>query len=140
MTATAEPSPARCLSAALALAVLAGPAAAGEEDWAPGEKLTFVNCGRCHVIGERNRMGGISSTPSFMVIRNWEGWEDKASAFWTLNPHPAFTQIEGVTPPFPPDRPPPIHPVTLTQEEVDAIIAYMRTVEPADLGEEIDVR
>lgn len=138
MTTTA-PRLAR-LSVALALVVLPGLSAAEEEEWAPGEKLTLINCGRCHVIGSRNRMGGISSTPSFMVIRGWEAWEDKAKAFWTLNPHPAFTQIEGVTPPFAPDRPSPIHPVTLTPDEVEAILAYMRTVEPADLGEEIGVR
>ena len=139
MTATTRPTTARRLSAVLAVALLAGPAAA-EEEWAPGEKLTLVNCGRCHVIGPRNRMGGISSTPSFMVIRTWENWEDKARAFWTLNPHPAFTQIEGVTPPFPPDRPSPIHPIALTPDDVDAIVAFMRTVEPADLGEELGVR
>lgn len=125
----------------LILAVLAFSAApAFAENWAVGEKLTFINCGRCHVIGERNRMGGISSTPSFMVIRTWENWEEKMRSFWTLNPHPAFTQIEGVTEPFLPDRPSPIHPITLTLEDVDTILRYARSVEPADLGGDMEVR
>lgn len=118
--------------------VLIPPAQATE--WQAGERLTMINCGRCHVIGERNRMGGIGSTPSFMVIRTWENWEEKAKAFWTLNPHPAFTQIEGITEPFADDRPSPIHPIALTPDEVETILAYMRTVEPADLGAEIGGR
>ena len=137
MPAFAPPGAAPVLAAMLL--ALGGPVAA-DEAWAPGEKLTFVNCGRCHVIGERNRTGGISSTPSFMVIRSWEDWEDKARAFWTLNPHPAFTQVEGMTEPFPPDRPSPIHPIRLTLDEVDAIVAFMRGVAPADLGEAIEPR
>lgn len=127
------------LTAALALlAALPRPVAA-EEDWGEGEKLTFLNCGRCHVIGSRNRMGGIGSTPSFMVIRTWEDWEDRMKAFWTLNPHPAFTQIEGVTDPFPPARPSPIHPIELTLDEVERILRYARSVQPADLGGAVEV-
>ena len=118
--------------AACAVFAMAGTAQAAE--WAPGEKLTFINCGRCHVIGERNRMGGIGSTPGFAVIRTWKNWEQKMESFYTLNPHPAFTQIEGVTPPFPENRPSPIHPITLTLKEIGIIIDYARTVEPADLG------
>ena len=34
--------------------------------------------------------------------------EDRFDAFYTLAPHPAFTQIDGVTDPFPIDRPSPI--------------------------------
>lgn len=124
----------RALPAAVFLLGFTCPVAAVADEWRDGEKLTMINCGRCHVIGERNRMGGIGSTPSFMVIRAWENWEEKAKAFWTLNPHPAFTQVEGVTQPFADNRPSPIHPIELTLEEVDEIIAFMRTVEPADLG------
>lgn len=104
------------------------------EDWAPGEKLAYVNCGRCHVIGPRNRMGGIGSTPGFGVIRTWPGWEAKMRGFYLLNPHPAFTQIDGVTAPFPDNRPSPIHPIELTEEEVRVILEYARTVPPAELG------
>ena len=104
------------------------------DDWAPGEKLAYIHCGRCHVIGERNRMGGIGSTPGFAVIRTWEFWEDKMRSFYALNPHPSFTQIDGVTEPFPPHRPSPIHPIALSLDELEEIIGYAHTVEPADLG------
>ena len=122
-----------------ALAILYAPAAPAEE-YAPGEKLALFNCGRCHVIGPRNKMGGIGSTPSFPVLRTIEDWEDRMKAFWTLRPHPSFTQIEGVTEPFPADQPAHVHPVTLTLDDVDKIVDYARTVPPADLGSDLNMR
>ncbi|MFQ5567351.1 MAG: c-type cytochrome, partial [Paracoccaceae bacterium] len=50
---------------------LGGPPAAAQE-YAPGEKLTMINCGRCHKVSEKDRMGGIGSTPSFAVMRTWD--------------------------------------------------------------------
>ena len=126
--------------AALSLAALLGAGPGMAQDYAPGEKLTLVNCGRCHVVSPKNRMGGIGSTPSFRALRSFPDWEDRMKAFWTLRPHPSFTQIEGMTPPFPPDRPAHVHPITLTLDELDRIIAYARTVEPADLGGSLDLR
>jgi len=114
--------------------LLAAPLPTAAEDWAPGEKLTYVNCGRCHVIGPRNRMGGIGSTPGFPVLRTFPDWEERMEQFYALNPHPAFTQIEGVTEPFPKNRPSPIHPIRLTRDELARIIDYARSIEPADLG------
>lgn len=128
----------------MALALLAGtPAGAGEheaEGYAPGEKLTLFNCGRCHVINEKNHRGGIESTPSFGIIRNWPDWEDKMRAFWALRPHIVFTQIARVTPPFPDNRPPPIHPIRLTLQEVERIVEFARTLEPTDLGDKVRIR
>ena len=120
----------------LVTGLLVGLATAGAHggEWRPGEKLAYLNCGRCHVIGERNRMGGIGSTPGFRVIRTWEDWEAKMRGFHALNPHPAFTQIEGLTDPFPASRPSPIHPLRLTRDEVERIVDYARTLAPADLG------
>ena len=117
---------------AIACGLAATPAAA--QDWAPGERLTLVNCGRCHVIGERNRMGGIGSTPKFATIRTWPDWEARMKGFYALNPHPAFTQVDGVTEPFPESRPSPIHPIRVTLEEIERIVDYARTIEPSDLG------
>jgi len=123
---------ARSLLLAGALAALTAPVPAS--DWAPGERLAYVNCGRCHVIGARNRMGGIGSTPKFEVIRTWPDWEAKMRGFYLLNPHPAFTQVDGVTEPFAAERPSPIHPIRLTEDEIARIVDYARTVAPADLG------
>lgn len=103
-------------------------------DYAPGEKLTLFNCGRCHVVNEKNKYGGIGSTPSFGAMRNLDDWETRFDVFFTLAPHPAFTQVEGVTEPFPVDRPSPIHPLTLTLEEIDTIKEFTRTIPPKDLG------
>ena len=110
---------------------------AGAGDFAPGEKLTLVHCGRCHVINERNKYGGIGSTPSFAALRTLEDWEDRMRGFYALAPHPAFTQIEGITEPFPPNRPSPIHPVALTEAEIEVITEYTRTIPPKDLGNEV---
>lgn len=111
--------------------------AALAEDYAPGEKLTLYHCGRCHVISERNRYGGIGSTPSFGALRTLADWEDRMRAFYALAPHPAFTQIEGVTEPFPINRPSPIYPMEMTEAEVEQVIEYTRTIPPKDLGNEV---
>ncbi len=126
----------RACAAIAVLSILCGPLAAAQ-DYAPGEKLTMINCGRCHKVSEKDRMGGIGSTPSFAVMRNWDDGEQRMKAFWTLRPHPAFTQVEGVTEPFPENRPSPIHPISLTLDELRVIIKYFRTIEPADLGPDL---
>lgn len=99
-----------------------------------GEKLSLVHCGRCHVIGPQNRMNGLGSTPSFAVLRAMPDWSNRFQAFFALNPHPSFTQVIGITPPFDPERPPPIHPLKLTQDELEAILAFVSVITAADLG------
>ena len=123
--------------ALMALTPIWAPVWANALEFGPGEKLVYIKCGRCHVIGPSNRMGGIGSTPKFTVMRNWPNWEDKMRAFYALAPHIAFTQIEGVTDPFPEDRPSPIAPVVLTEAELAKIIEYTRGLTPADLGAEV---
>ena len=85
-------------------------------------------------------MGGIGSTPSFAALRSLAGWEDKFLAFWSENPHPSFTQVEGLTEPFDPDHPPHIAPVEITLDELEAIYAFAATIEPKDLGAPINER
>ncbi len=119
---------------------VAGPApvaTAVSGDVLEGEKLAHFHCGRCHVVSERNRMGGIGSTPSFGAMKNFPDWEDKFLAFYTLNPHPAFTQIEGLTNPFDPSLPPAIAPVEMSETDYEAIIAYVRVLPVKDLGSAI---
>ena len=107
------------------------------EDYQPGEKLTLFHCGRCHVINERNKYGGIGSTPSFGALRTLDDWENRMLGFYTLAPHPAFTQVEGVTEPFPAHRPSPIHPLELTLDDIDEITAFTATIPAKNLGQEI---
>jgi len=101
---------------------------------ANGEKLSFDKCGRCHVIGPRNRLKGIGSTPSFALLRSLDDWLLRFNEFYVRIPHPSFSQVTGVTPPFDPGRPPPISPLRLSMQDLDDIIAYTNTIEPADLG------
>lgn len=117
-----------------------GPGAAVAQDHTPGEKLALFHCGRCHVVNEKNRMGGIGSTPSFAVMRGQHDFEAKMRSFHALRPHPAFTRIPGVTAPFPENRPSPIHPVDLTEADLDRIVSYALTLEPADLGRPLGTR
>lgn len=99
-----------------------------------GEKLAFDNCARCHVIGTRNRMKGIGSTPSFGLMRSLPDWQDRFMTFYVRPPHPAITQIKGITKPFDPDRPPSILPLILTTTELEDILTFAATVAPVDLG------
>ncbi|MEO1677963.1 MAG: hypothetical protein AAFU80_07350 [Pseudomonadota bacterium] len=105
-----------------------------EGDAVSGETLSLSHCGRCHVVGEKNRLDGIGSSPSFALMRTFEDWQNRFSAFYALRPHPAFTQITDVTPPFDPERPPAIAPIELTIDEVENIVAYVARIVPADLG------
>lgn len=105
-----------------------------------GSKLALLHCGRCHVIDSRNPFGGIGSTPSFGAMKNLSGWLESFSAFWTINPHPSFTQVEGITEPFNPSRPPPIAPLLLTLEEVEAITAFVVSMPTKDLGGAVEAR
>lgn len=103
-------------------------------DAAQGQALSLAKCGRCHVTERGRGIGGIGSTPSFSVLRSLEDWELRFSAFYTLRPHPAFTQVAEVTEPFPEDRPSPIAPIEITLDDLEAILAYVAALKAADLG------
>lgn len=99
-----------------------------------GARLAIVHCGRCHVVDERNRMGGIGSTPSFAALRGRTAWSDLFQAFWSANPHPSFTEVVGITEPFSATHVTHIAPVRITTDEIDAITAFVETIVPKDLG------
>jgi len=99
-----------------------------------GERLSYTNCGRCHVIGDKNRMKGIGSTPSFALMRGFPDWQRRFQGFYNLNPHPSFSQVKGVTTAFNEALPPAIIPIEMTQSEVDDIVAFVAGITPADLG------
>ncbi|WGW05549.1 cytochrome c family protein [Tropicibacter oceani] len=99
-----------------------------------GQRQAQLKCGRCHAVRPEDRFNSIGSTPSFMVLRGFPDWAERFSVFYVLNPHPAFTQIADVSDPFPIDRPSPIAPVEMTLAEVEALLAYVQRLAPADLG------
>lgn len=102
-----------------------------------GHEISLSKCTRCHAVDDDTRMSGIGSTPSFGVLRSLQDWEGRFSAFYTLKPHAAFTQVIGVTAPFPADRPSPIAPIELTLDEIESVLAYVAAIPAADLGERL---
>lgn len=107
-----------------------------EGDVVLGAQVADTHCTRCHRVREEDR-STIGSTPSFMAMKALPDWAERFMAFYVLNPHPSFMQVEGISPPFDPARPPAIIPVEISLEEVDALLAYVSTVAAADLGAEI---
>lgn len=103
-------------------------------DPALGLTVARLKCTRCHRVEPEGGLTGIGSTPSFSVLRAMPDWEARFAGFYALNPHPAFTLIDEVTPPFDKSRPSPIVPIEMTLEEVDAVTAYVAGLAAADLG------
>ena len=103
-------------------------------DVARGEEVSLTVCGRCHVVSDKNRMNAIGSSPSFALLRSFTDWIERFEAFFVLKPHPAVTQVEDVTEPFPDHLPSPIAPIEVTLDQIDAIVAYVNSIKPADLG------
>ncbi len=102
-------------------------------DAALGRRVAQAKCGRCHVVAS-DRGGGIGSTPSFQALRTLSDWDARFQTFYALNPHPAFTQVTGVTGGFAKHLPPAIVPVEVSPDEIEAILAYVAGIAPADLG------
>ena len=103
-----------------------------------GHKVSRSKCTRCHAVDDATKGWGIGSTPSFAVLRALPDWEERFTAFYALNPHPSFTQVIEVTEPFPIDRPSPIAPIELTLEELEALMAYVTAMAPANLGKPLE--
>jgi len=62
---------------------------------ARGQTLSQTHCTRCHVVGDFNPHGGISSTPSFqMIVNALPDWQDRFSTFYVRRPHPAAVEFE----------------------------------------------
>ncbi|MGI9383629.1 MAG: hypothetical protein ACR2PO_10775, partial [Methyloligellaceae bacterium] len=52
----------------LAWSMVCMPLAAWAGDIEKGRKVAEAHCSRCHVVGDFNPNGGISSTPSFQLL------------------------------------------------------------------------
>ncbi|SMX23598.1 hypothetical protein [Boseongicola aestuarii] len=105
-----------------------------------GAEVSLGKCGRCHVVSDENRMDAIGSTPSFALMRNFADWQERFQAFYVLKPHGAFTQVKDVTAPFPEHLPSPIAPIEVTLDEIDAITAFVGSIEAADLGAPLNTK
>lgn len=115
----------------IALALLAGsalPAAATEGDAAKGRKIAEQHCSRCHVVGDFNPTGGISSTPSFQLLVSYlKDYQERFQTFFARRPHPAFLTVKGVGRPME-YLPTNAAPVEITQEDVRNVAAFAETL------------
>ena len=92
-----------------------------------GKLLSEKHCSRCHVVDASKPFTGISSTPSFSLMVNaLEDWEDRFQSFHARLPHPSIVRFEGDEPdPNVEDLRPPVE---LKFEDVDAIVAFARSL------------
>jgi len=92
-----------------------------------GKMLAVDSCSRCHVVDPSKPFSGISSTPSFsLMVNNLEDWEERFQSFQNRLPHPSIVRFED-------DKPDPTvedlrPPVLLKYEDIDALVAYARSL------------
>lgn len=97
-----------------------------------GRKIAATHCTRCHVVGDINPTGGISSTPSFqLLVRRRPDYKERFQTFFARRPHPAFLSLKGVGR-LRPDLPPNAQPVELSDQDVADMLAFIETLRPKD--------
>ncbi len=111
---------------AMLLAVPAG--AHGDGNAARGKTVAEQHCARCHVVGDFNPYGGISSTPSFQLLAKRDDWLERFSTFFERRPHPVFVRVPNV------ERwtklPSHVAEFDVTPENINDIIAFIKTLKP----------
>ncbi|MEC8641380.1 MAG: hypothetical protein VXZ67_00605 [Pseudomonadota bacterium] len=108
--------------------VMTGVASSAGADVERGREMAAAHCTRCHVVGDINPYGGIESTPSFIGMKYLADWERRFEEFYILPPHPALVRITEVSAERSEERPAFVHEIVLTLEDVDAILAFVRTL------------
>lgn len=89
-----------------------------------GRELARDHCTRCHVVGDINPHGGISSTPSFQLMVSFlDDWEERFETFHVRHPHPAIIRFKGYD--YPDDLPSTV-PIFLEVDDVEALLAFAR--------------
>ena len=107
-------------------AVLSAPAFAADDLVTKGKDIAAQHCTRCHVVGDINPLGGISSTPSFQLMLNeLSDWKVRFETFHTRRPHPAIIRFKGYD--YSADTPTTV-PILLELKDVDAILAFAKTL------------
>ncbi len=116
-----------CLStvAATVLAASTGALIAGEIE--RGRKIAHHHCSRCHVIGDYNPNGGISSTPSFQLLVNaLPDYKERFDTFYVRPPHPAVVSIKGFEKHD--NLPYNAEPVVISLKDVENILKFAKTL------------
>lgn len=113
----------------LALLVQAVPTpvlAAG--DVVAGRSIAHQHCARCHVVDEKNKFGGIGSTPSFkLLVTAFNDWRTRFKTFYARRPHPAVIAIKGRGR-LREDLPSAAHPITIPVRAIDDILALAEDI------------
>ncbi len=105
-------------------------AAQDSGDITKGREISKRHCTRCHVVGDINPTGGISSTPSFqMLVKRRPDYKDRFETFFARRPHPSFLSIKGIGR-LRPDLPPNTQPIELTEKDVRDVSAFIETLKP----------
>jgi hypothetical protein len=97
-----------------------------------GREIVRQHCTRCHVVPNMNPYGGIGSTPSFAAMKWLDDWEQRFEVFYSLPPHPALVSIVGVSEKRSKSLPVFIAEIELQIEDIDAILAFARTLKTPD--------
>ncbi|MDC0644829.1 hypothetical protein OAP53_00995 [Alphaproteobacteria bacterium] len=108
------------------------PEARADDAVAKGREIVRQHCTRCHVVPDMNPYGGIGSTPSFAAMKWLDDWERRFEVFYTLPPHPALVNIVGVSEARSDALPVFIAEIELQIEDIDAILAFARTLKTPD--------
>ena len=116
----------------LCLAAFLTPQAWADDAVANGREIVRQHCTRCHVVPDMNPYGGIGSTPSFAAMKWLDDWERRFEVFYTLPPHPALVNIVGVSEARSKALPVFIAEIELQIEDIDAILAFARTLKTPD--------
>lgn len=96
-----------------------------------GEDIAVLHCARCHVVGSQNPFGGISSTPSFsLLINGLEDGEERFQSFHNRLPHPSIVRFKGEN--IDPDKPVATVPIELEYADIDALVAYAKSLRKED--------
>lgn len=109
---------------------MAPQAASAGGDAEAGRRVAEQHCSRCHVVGDFNPMGGISSTPSFqLLVKRRPDYRDRFETFYVRRPHPAFLSIKGIGRPLE-YIPANAAPIELPLKAVADILAFVETLKP----------
>lgn len=93
-----------------------------------GLDLSKRHCARCHIVSDKDRFTGISSTPSFKImIEVLKDWQDRFQTFMARNPHPAHIRLE-TDDPRPENLPVTTYEVILSHDDIEAILAYVNSM------------
>lgn len=93
-----------------------------------GRLVSQTHCTRCHVVGDFNPHGGISSTPSFSLLVNYlDDWEERFLSFHLRRPHPVIIYFRGEKTDA--NNPPPNIPIVLEYSDIEAIAAFAKTLQ-----------